>query len=226
MNDVLVKVRQILFDLEKALECNTILDPDQAQTLQVLRLVQVPWKTKFGPAIKNLDTWLESISRAFEQLSMWLDGGTPKVVWLAGLFNPKGFLSAIVQLTGRHNRQWVFDEIRLFTTVTKLNAKDIKDPPSDGFYVTGFFLDGCQWDWKRSKLVTVSEDAFRVELPVFHIIARSSVAQNNIGYKCPVFMYSSRLPHDLLFHINVATDQPAGYWTRRGVAICCQYVED
>ena len=37
--------------------------------------------------------------------------------------------------------------------VTKFHREDIHDPPPEGVYIYGLFLEGASWDRKQGKLI-------------------------------------------------------------------------
>jgi dynein heavy chain len=75
---------------------------------------------------------------------------TPKSLWIAGLFNPMSFLTAIMQVTARLNKL-PLDDMCLKCDV--LNEKDpevLPGPAESGAFVHGFFLEGAAWEPGRN----------------------------------------------------------------------------
>jgi dynein heavy chain len=73
----------------------------------------------------------------------------PKSLWIAGLFNPMSFLTAIMQVTAR-NGGLALDDMTLKTDVTNIkDPAEILEAHEFGAYVHGFFLEGAGWELGR-----------------------------------------------------------------------------
>ena len=61
--------------------------------------------------------WWQGLQQRHAQLSGWLAEGVPKTFWLAGFFNPQGFLTSVRQDITRlhHKQQWALDDVVLHT---------------------------------------------------------------------------------------------------------------
>ena len=92
-----------------------------------------------------------------------MEHGRPTSYWLAGFFNPQGFLTAVRQEATRlHNQtapandRWTLDKVQLRTEVKRMERTDEKNevtaPPPDGVYIHGLFLEGASWDKKNGCL--------------------------------------------------------------------------
>ena len=58
-----------------------------------------------------------------------------------------------LQEVTRAHKGWALDSAVLSNDVTKMFKDDIKEPPPEGVYVHGLFLDGAGWDRKNCRLV-------------------------------------------------------------------------
>ena len=67
----------------------------------------------------------------------------PSTVWLAGLFNPQSFLTAIMQQTARKN-EWPLDKMALQCDVSKKTRDDIASAPREGAYIHGLYMEGAR----------------------------------------------------------------------------------
>ena len=56
--------------------------------------------------VLSLGSWYNDVLKRYEQLNNWTQGDiiTPLSVWLPGLFNPKAFLTAVMQTYARANK--------------------------------------------------------------------------------------------------------------------------
>ena len=85
----------------------------------------------------------------------------------------QGFLTAVRQeVTRRHAAdKWALDDVVLSSEVTH-PAKDvdgIKDPPSEGVFIHGLYMEGCSWSNKESRLVDSEPKRLYHPLPVIHV---------------------------------------------------------
>ena len=85
-----------------------------------------------------------------EQLSKWTEElVTPKSIWLAGLFNPSSYLTAMSQVTARKTGT-ALDKMALETQTTAFaSVNDVIDYAKAGTYVHGLFIEGACFDGKK-----------------------------------------------------------------------------
>lgn len=53
----------------------------------------------------------------------------------------------------RQHKGWSLDCVILQNLVTRFNKEDIHDPPPEGVYIYGLFLEGASWDRKQGRLM-------------------------------------------------------------------------
>ena len=89
------------------------------------------WAKRAYPSLMGLTTWFADLQLRIKELEQWSnDFQLPAAVWLAGLFNPQSFLTAIMQQMARKN-EWPLDKMKLQCDVTKKNREDIGGAPRD-----------------------------------------------------------------------------------------------
>lgn len=85
----------------------------------------------------------------------------------------QGFLTAVKQEVSRKhiNDKWALDDVVLTGEVLHpaKEVEQIRDPPLEGVYVYGLYLDGCAWSNKDGKLVDSEPKKLHHMLPVYYV---------------------------------------------------------
>merc|ERR1719235_982900 len=106
------------------------------QALFVDKVPELWFKVAF-PSERPLGQWSAQLTRRIAQLQDWTAAPSdiPMVTWIGGLFNPKSFFTAIMQVTAQAQRLEL-DKLSVATEVTKkMDAADISDHSRDGAFV-------------------------------------------------------------------------------------------
>jgi hypothetical protein len=76
--------------------------------------------------VLSLAAWYADVLRRHDQLTAWTNGpvALPHSVWLSGLFNPKAFLTAVMQTHARALRL-PLDVMRFVTDVTNKTVDQV-----------------------------------------------------------------------------------------------------
>jgi dynein heavy chain len=96
---------------------------------------------KTYPSLKSLGAWTRDLLARIEQLARWVEGTYPRCYWLSGFTYPTGFLTAVLQTTARRNAIPI-DTLSFEFNVVNLDEREIHQPPREGVYVRGMFLEG------------------------------------------------------------------------------------
>ena len=172
----------------------------------------------------TLGLWFLLLQDRTKQLASWLDQGRPSTFWMTGFFNPQGFLTAMRQEVARNHKGWALDDVVLTTNVTTKDKDDIKEPPNEGVYIYGLYMDGASWDKKANALVDSKPKVLFFPMPVVHIGAALSSEKKLDGkvYECPCYKIPSRTGLNYVFTLELRTnpDRPEK-WILRGVAVLC-----
>ena len=141
---------------------------------------------------------------------------------MAGFFNPQGFLTAMRQEVTRAHKGWALDSVVLHSAVTRLNREDVTEPPAEGVYIHGLFLEGASLDRKTGKLVEAKSKALYDNMPVIYIYAiQSSAGKDPKMYECPIYRKPIRNSSTYIGSVDLETDVNPRHWTLRGVALLC-----
>ena len=90
----------------------------------------------------------------------------------------------------RAHKGWALDNVILQNDVTKYMKDDINQPPAEGVYVYGLYLEGAGWDRRGSKLVESKNKVLFENIPVIHIYAKDTAASETRMYICPIYKLS------------------------------------
>ena len=111
-----------------------------------LDYVPESWAKRAYPSLLPFQQWFADLQLRIKELENWSnDFSLPFSLWLAGLFNPQSYLTAIMQQMSRKN-EWPLDKMALQCDVTKKQREDIGQAPREGSFIHGLFMEGARWD--------------------------------------------------------------------------------
>ena len=109
---------------------------------------QVPknWEKVAYPSLKPLATWYKDLLERVIFMNSWLMNGQPVSFWLSGFFFPQGFMTGCLQTHAR-NYKIAIDKLSFsFSVMVEEDPQEVEDPPEDGVYIYGLYMDGARWD--------------------------------------------------------------------------------
>lgn len=225
LNTTITLTSKTLKNLRLAIAGTIALSGNLIFALDDLFNAKVPdfWLKKSWEAL-SLGSWFTGLLQRHDQLFKWLNNGRPKAYWLSGFFNPQGFLTAMKQEVGRKHssENWALDDVVATSEVTHppKEFEALREGPSEGVYVYGLFLDGCQWSGKENRLVDSEPKKLFAPLPVIYITGCLAKDKKTDGvYEAPVYRSKRRTGATFITTLGLATEDPATKWTMRGVAL-------
>jgi len=233
MNEVLVEMARALNELELGLAGALNISDVMDALIINLSLNQVPnlWLkicSQVGPTgpynRKNLGNWFVDLLARRKQLQTWgVDNALqlPPSIWIAGLFNPMGFITATMQVTAR-NKSLPLDAMAVHTEVTDKDAPQLDSQPSDGAYIHGYFMEGARWDRANNVIAESRPKELHPPMPVVHVLGVTSdkVVKEGV-YECPVYNTSIRGP-TFVFVALLRTKDPPHKWTLAAACLLSQ----
>uniref|UniRef100_UPI00358ECCF5 dynein axonemal heavy chain 8 n=1 Tax=Myxine glutinosa TaxID=7769 RepID=UPI00358ECCF5 len=221
MQKVISLVYTSLSDLKLAIDGTIIMSENLRDALDNIYDARVPslWR-KISWESSNLGFWFTDLLDRNAQFYTWIFSGRPNAFWMAGFFNPQGFLTAMRQEVTRAHEGWALDSVTLHNEVLKHLKEDINSSPKEGVYVYGLYLDGSAWDRRNCRLTESIPKVLFAQLPVVHIYAINSTAPKDPRlYVCPVYKKPCRTDLTYITAIYLHTAQSPDHWTLRGVAL-------
>ncbi|XP_034031153.1 dynein heavy chain 5, axonemal [Thalassophryne amazonica] len=222
MNKVIILVQSTLTDLKLAIDGTIIMSENLRDALDCMYDARIPqrWK-KASWASSTLGFWFTELLERNRQFQAWIFEGQPNCFWMTGFFNPQGFLTAMRQGITRANKGWTLDRMVLCNEVTKWMKDDITQPPKEGVYVYGLYLEGAGWDRRNSRLVESKPKVLFEMMPVIRMYAENNGESESRLYSCPVYKKPARTDLNYITAVNLKTTQPPEEWILQGVALLC-----
>ena len=227
MNRLLSLMKKMLANLDLGLKGDLSMSNSMEELMNTLYNDKVPpiWmQAASGPSLRALGSWTADLLQRQRQLEGWTaDLTTPKVTWLSGLFNPRVFLTAVMQVTARRD-DLPLDKLTTVVEVTRvMSADEIEAVPRDGAYICGLSIEGARWDINRGQLDDAILKQLHAPMPV--ILVKAALKKTADSYACPVYKTLKRGRSrwntgrdSLVFLVDLQTKQPPSKWVMAGVA--------
>uniref|UniRef100_A0A3Q3G615 Dynein, axonemal, heavy chain 5 n=1 Tax=Labrus bergylta TaxID=56723 RepID=A0A3Q3G615_9LABR len=222
MQRVIVLVRNTLTDLKLAIDGTIIMSENLRDALDCMYDARIParWK-KASWASSTLGFWFTELLERNRQFQAWIFEGRPNCFWMTGFFNPQGFLTAMRQEITRANKGWALDRMVLCNDVTRWMKDDITQPPTEGVYVYGLYLEGAGWDRRSCKLIDSKPKVLFEMMPVIRMYAENNGVKDSRLYSCPVYKKPVRTDMNYIAAVDLKTPLSPEHWILRGVALLC-----
>ncbi|KAL0040883.1 hypothetical protein WJX79_008591 [Trebouxia sp. C0005] len=224
-NSLLVRLRSSCSQVQAGLKGLVVMSADLDEVADALFSAKVPpaW-LKAYPSLKALGPWTRDLLQRLDQLKRWIDKGYPTCYWLAGFTYPTAFLTAVLQTTARRNSIPI-DSLSFEYSVVNIGERELQQPPKEGVYVKGMFLEGAGWDFEEGCLCEPNPMELIVPMPVFLFKPVENKKKSQKGlYSCPLYIYPHRTGtrERPSFMINVdlkCGSADSDHWIMRGTAL-------
>ncbi|PIK32995.1 putative dynein heavy chain 2, axonemal-like [Apostichopus japonicus] len=225
-NTLLQVIRSSLVDLEKGIRGLVVMSSDLEEIFTCIYDARVPpmWEKAY-PSRKPLGAWTRELIQRVEQLEKWASTAHPPVIfWMSGFTFPTGFLTAVLQTSARQNNVSV-DSLSWEFIVSPVDDNNIVEPPKDGVWVKGLYLEGAGWDKKNACLVEATPMQLVCPVPTIHFKPVENKKKSGKGtYACPCYYYPNRSGSTGRASFIVGVDLKAGafnpdHWIKRGTAL-------
>lgn len=241
-------VRSTMTAMVDAIDGSIIMTPDIVNSINAVYDFRVPNKWQFDPTgaeiswlTASLAGWIKGLLDRYHQLYNWISKERPPSFWLTGFFNGQGFLTAMKQEVTRVKKggagggaAWSLDEVEYTSDVIKeviqgddgrIEGKSIQ-PPSEGVYIHGLFLEGAGWNRSEKRLEDSTPKELYYQFPILHVSAISTAVDKDKGmgggnkaktdlatlektaFSCPVYKYPKRNDKYLIFRCYLKAEAP------------------
>jgi dynein heavy chain len=187
-------LRSSLNQLEKGIKGLVLISPDLEAVLTSLFENKVPksWAKAYF-SLKPLATWMRDLCDRYGFFALWAQKAAPHVFWIGAFTYPTGFTTSLLQRFSRRGGAPSIDKLEFdFIPIGKA-IKDITEPPKDGSYISGLYLEGAKWNFEKMNLMEPEVMELTVLMPViqFKPIQKRLKPPANV-YECPCYYYPIR----------------------------------
>ena len=185
-NKVLAKLASTLKDIRKALKGEVVMTAELEEMGTSLFNNQVPsmWAKVAYPSLKPLASWVPDLLRRIEFIQTWYEQNKPPVFWISGFYFPQAFITGVMQNHAR-KYQLPIDTVTYGYGIQDEPVESVKQPPTDGAYVYGMFLEGARWDPERQTLAESRAKELTTELPIVHLLPIANRKPPKDGFDAP-----------------------------------------
>jgi len=220
-------MNSLVLEIKKSLEVLTLGLLGELQMSESMETLQAclfenkvapSWMKLSFESMRPLAGWMDNLLMRLKQLMDWqADLMLPKVAWLSGFFNPKSFLTAILQAQARKN-EWPLDKVVVAVEVTKKAPEEVADASKEGSYIHGLSMEGARWDGGQASVSNSLPKEMFFTMPV--MLAKAipvDKAEFKDTFMCPVYKTQTR-GYTYVFQANLKTRVPHQTWILAGVA--------
>lgn len=190
-NGLISLMKSQIVDVQKALKGQVVMSEDLEQISRSLFLGQVPiaWSHPTGfLSLKPLSSWIDDLQKRISFLQKWIDEGKPNVFWFSGFFFPQAFITGCLQ---NYARKYTIAIDRLafeYRVIDDITPEDVTEPPDDGVYVNGMFMEGGRWDSRKKAISQPLPKELFSSFPIIWLNPIPDRVPETEGfYECPLY---------------------------------------
>jgi len=229
-NRLLSIIRTSLIDVVKAIKGVIVMSPQLEEVFNSMYDGRIPalWLGKSYPSLKPLGGYAKDLFERLEFFTNWFENGPPPVFWLSGFYFTQSFLTGVMQNYARRQKL----EIDTLTwDFGVMHEWSYDNPPSEGCYIRGLFLEGAGWDHDAKVLCESAPKVLFADVPILWMqpIGQDEFKEEG-QYKAPLYKTSERRgvlattghSSNFVMPVFIPTTVDPKHWVKRGCAMLCQ----
>eukprot|EP00040_Diaphanoeca_grandis_P037927 m.251570 g.251570 ORF g.251570 m.251570 type:complete len:3992 (+) comp33898_c0_seq1:283-12258(+) len=232
-NRLIAVMRRTLIDLAKALKGLVVMNADLDNVAVNLGIGRVPdlWMKQSYPSLKPLGSYVNDLLRRLTFLSTWYDHDKPSVFWLSGFYFTQAFLTGALQNFARKYTLAIDTLDFDFEVLKTQDHEELTEPPADGVYIYGLYVDGARWDREAHCMAESFPKVLHDSMaPMWFKPAKKAEIDTTGMYQCPVYKTSIRQgvlsttghSTNFVLPVQIPSKDKEDHWIRRGVALLTQ----
>jgi dynein heavy chain len=193
-NNLIEEMERTLPMLQNALKGLVVMSGELEAMGSAISVNQVPdnWQDKAYPNMKPLASWSTDLMARLDMIHAWIENGIPVVFWISGFYFPQSFLTGSRQNFARKYKHAI-DTIEFDFIVQKESWESITEPPPDGVFIRGLYLEGCRWDPIEGSLADSRPKQLYTEMAMLLLLPVKDRKMPTSGiYRCPTYKVLSR----------------------------------
>jgi len=231
-NRLIVLVRKAMQDVQKAIKGEVVMSAELETVFNAMYDGRIPpsWKKRSYPSLKPFGAYINDLLERLAFLQKWIDNGPPPVFWISGFFFTQSFLTGVKQNYARKTRIEIDKLVWGFTVMAK---SSYDEPPADGCFINGLFLEGAGWDHERRQLCESKPKELFISFPIIQLTPSLPKDLPEFpNYPCPTYKTTDRrgvlstTGHSTNFIMPItlprAAETDKEHWIKRGVALFTQ----
>jgi dynein heavy chain len=220
-----------LKELQRAIKGIVVMSADLEEMFTAFQNNATPslWTRVAYPCLKPLASWFKDYVLRVTFFRRWCEKGTPSSFWLPGFYYPQGFMTGALQTHARKYKLPI-DQLSFSFLIKALEGPDdVADPPADGVYITGLYLEAGRWDRRQKKLKSSHPGEMMSLMPIIHFSPLMDYVPRAADYQAPLYKTNLRAgvlnttgqSTNYILDVSVPTDEDPNNWVLMGTALVC-----